>query len=185
MRSTCSTSSRRRRPASISSGCSGSAATSSSNPGLCRDLNQRALAQAIRAFTLVLQAGQFGLVVLDLAEAPPDAVRRLPFTTWLRLQRLLEGCQTLGVLVGNEPMARSSAGLTIKAGSGQRDQQDQGSGIRDQTGQGRELSGSGTRSRFSGRLFEGLDVDASVIRARARGCENARLTLSTEANAYV
>jgi len=82
------------------------------NPGLCRDLNQRALAQAIRAFTLVLQAGQFGLVVLDLAEASPDAVRRLPFTTWLRLQRLLEGRQTMGVLVGNEPMARSSAGLT-------------------------------------------------------------------------
>src|SRR4030095_1045172 len=32
-----------------------------SNPGMCRDLNQRALEQAIRAFTLVLQAGNFGL----------------------------------------------------------------------------------------------------------------------------
>src|SRR4051812_3292370 len=28
------------------------------NPGLCRDLNQRALEQAIRAFALVLQAGK-------------------------------------------------------------------------------------------------------------------------------
>ena len=135
---------------------------------ICRDRNQRALAQAIRAFTLVLQAGRFGLVILDLAEAPPDAVRRLPFTTWLRLQRLLEGCQTMGVLVGNEPMARSSAGLTIKTiNVGSRDH------------------AQGTGSRFSGRLFEGLNVGASVIRARARGCENARLTLSTEANAYV
>src|SRR3981081_966253 len=54
------------------------------NPGACRDLNQRALEQAIRAFTLVLQAGNFGLVVFDGAEAPVQALRRLPFTTWLR-----------------------------------------------------------------------------------------------------
>ncbi len=61
------------------------------NPGLCRDLNQRAMEQAIRALTLVLQAGNFGLVVLDVGEAPVDALRRLPFTTWLRLQRMVEG----------------------------------------------------------------------------------------------
>src|SRR6202049_2654343 len=30
------------------------------NPGLCRDLNHRALVQAVRAFTLVLEAGNFG-----------------------------------------------------------------------------------------------------------------------------
>src|SRR5215212_1196740 len=87
-----------------------------SNPGMCRDLNQRALEQAIRAFTLVLQAGNFGLVVFDVAEAPADALRRLPFTTWLRIQRIVEGSQTACVLVGGEPMARSSAGLTLKVG---------------------------------------------------------------------
>src|SRR4029079_2594107 len=54
------------------------------NPGLCADMNQRALEQAIRAFPLVLQAGNFGLVVLDVAEAPAQAIRRLPFTTWMR-----------------------------------------------------------------------------------------------------
>src|SRR5471030_1394859 len=86
------------------------------NQGLCRDLNQRAIEQAIRAFTLVLQAGNFGLVVFDVAEAPADAVRRLPFTTWLRLQRMVEGSQTACVLVGDEAMARSSAGLTLKCG---------------------------------------------------------------------
>ena len=72
------------------------------NPGLCRDLNQRALVQAIRAFTLVLQAGQFGLVAFDAGEAPADAVRRLPFTTWLRLQRMVEGTQTTCLLVGSD-----------------------------------------------------------------------------------
>ena len=88
------------------------------NPGLCRDLNQRALEQAINALTLVLQAGNFGMVVLDVAEAAREAIRRLPFTTWLRLQRIIEGSQTACVLVGTEPMARSSAGLTLRVGVG-------------------------------------------------------------------
>ena len=85
------------------------------NPGLCRDLNQRALVQAIRALTLVLQAGQFGLVACDAGEAPADAVRRLPFTTWLRLQRMIDGTQTACLLVGSERMARSPAGLSLQA----------------------------------------------------------------------
>ena len=85
------------------------------NPGLCRDLNQRAMVQAIRAFTLVLQAGRFGLVAFDAGEAPADAVRRLPFTTWLRLQRMVDGTQTACLLVGSDRMARSPAGLTLHA----------------------------------------------------------------------
>jgi hypothetical protein len=85
------------------------------NPGMCRDLNQRAMVQAIRAFTLVLQAGQFGLVTFDAGEAPADAIRRLPFTTWLRLQRMVEGTQTVCLLVGSDRLARSPAGLTLPA----------------------------------------------------------------------
>jgi len=117
-----------------------------SNPGMCRDMNQRALEQALRAFTLVLQAGNFGLVALDVAEAPSHAIRRLPFTTWLRLQRMVEGSQTICLLVGSEPMARSSAGLTVKVG-----QRSEGKG-----------------QRFGVRLFDGLDVDASIVSARWR-----------------
>jgi len=122
------------------------------NPGMCRDMNQRALEQALRAFTLVLQAGNFGLVAFDVAEAPSHAIRRLPFTTWLRLQRMVEGSQTICLLVGSEPMARSSAGLTVRVGV-----RDSGLGIRN--------SGS---IRFSERLFDGLDIDASIVSARWR-----------------
>jgi len=134
-----------------------------SNPGMCRDLNQRALEQAIRALTLVLQAGNFGFVVFDAAEAPADAVRRLPFTTWLRLQRIIEGSQTACVLVGTEPMARSSAGLTLRLGT---------AGIR----------GSGVGMRFQKCLFDGLSVEARVIRARAREKEEATALFSTVAS---
>jgi hypothetical protein len=83
-------------------------------PGLARDRNERPMEQAIRALALVLGAGSFGLVVFDAGEAPVDPLRRLPFTTWLRLQRMIEGRQTICVLVAGQPMARSSAGLTVK-----------------------------------------------------------------------
>ena len=85
------------------------------NPGLCRDLNQRALVQAVRALTLVLEAGNFGLVAFDVGEVPADAIRRLPFTTWLRLHRMVEGSQTVCLLVGSDRLSRSPRGLTLNA----------------------------------------------------------------------
>src|SRR6266550_9093865 len=149
------------------------------NQGLARELNQRAIEQAIRAFTLVLQAGNFGLVVFDVAEAPADAVRRLPFTTWLRLQRMVEGSQAACVLIGSQPMARSSAGLTLRLevtegirGSGVGSRRDSGLGSRD--------SASGIR--FQKCLFDGLSVEARVIRARAREQEEATAVFSTVAS---
>lgn len=142
------------------------------NPGMCRDLNQRALEQAVRAFALVLQAGNFGLVVFDAADAPADALRRLPFTTWLRLQRMVEGSQTACVLVGGEPMARSSAGVTIRLG-GEQDRPE---------GRGHRAEGSGQRAegpRFGARLLEGLDLAARAVRARARTRGDAPVALRT------
>ena len=85
------------------------------NPGMCRDLNQRAVVQAVRALTLVLDARNFGLVVFDVGEAPSDAVRRLPFTTWLRLQRMVEGTSTVCLLVGSDRLSRSPRGLSLQA----------------------------------------------------------------------
>ncbi|HYM24840.1 MAG TPA: hypothetical protein VEU08_16605 [Vicinamibacterales bacterium] len=127
------------------------------NPGMCRDLNQRALEQAVRAWALVLQAGNFGLVVFDVAEAPADAIRRLPFTTWLRVQRMVEGSPTACVLVGAQPMARSSSGLTLQMQS--------------------------PHSRFGSRLFDGLTIDARVAQARRHSPHqiDVRVPLSTTA----
>jgi hypothetical protein len=138
------------------------------NPGLCRDLNQRAMEQSIRALTLVLSAGHFGLVAFDAGEAPPETLRRLPFTTWLRLQRLVEGRQTVCVLVGSEPLARSSAGLTLRMGPHDPGLQPPREAI------------SGFRVR--GRLFDGLNVHARVVRARARMHEERTLALATVAS---
>jgi len=124
-----------------------------SNPGLCRDLNTRAVEQAVKAFTLILQAGHFGLAAFDVAEAPLDAIRRLPFTTWLRLQRIVEGSRTACVLVGEQSMARSSAGLTLQLDA--------------------------PRARFDAHLLNGLASSARVVRARARFQEHVCVPVST------
>ena len=77
----------------------------------------------------------------------------------MRLQRIVEGSQTTVLLVGSEPMARSSAGLTLRVGT----------------------QGSGFGIRFGQRVFEGLEVDARVVRARAREHEEATVSFTTVA----
>ena len=73
----------------------------------------RALDRALKALNLVLQAGGFSLVAIDLADVPPVRLRQIPFTTWPRVQRTIEGSDTACVLVTPEPLARSAGGLTL------------------------------------------------------------------------
>jgi len=72
-----------------------------------------AIDRALKALNLVLQAGGFGLVAIDLADVPGATLRRISFTTWLRVQRAVEGRDTACVLVAPEPIARSAGGLTL------------------------------------------------------------------------
>jgi len=162
------------------------------NPGLCRDTNQRAMEQAIRALTLVLTAGNFGVVAFDAGEAPVEAVRRLPFTTWLRLQRLVEGSQTVCVLIGREPMARSSAGLTLRLGSACMflrrpllDEQSPRSSRVLGTGVGPHATQECRDALAAPRLFEGLNVTARIVRARVRMHEETGVHITTTATAHV
>ena len=78
---------------------------------------QKALDRGVKALNLVLQAGGFGLVVLDLGEVAPQTIKRLPYTTWLRLHRVIEGSETACVLIGSEPIARSAGGVNVQLGS--------------------------------------------------------------------
>ena len=76
----------------------------------------RSVERAIKAFTLVLEARAFGLAVCDLADVPPAVLRRLPFTTWFRLARLIEGNRTVALIVAPERVGRSAGGVTIALG---------------------------------------------------------------------
>jgi len=69
--------------------------------------------RALKALNLVLQAGGFGVVAFDLADVPLAAIRQIPFNTWMRVQRVIEGSDTACVLLASEPLARSAGGLTV------------------------------------------------------------------------
>lgn len=75
--------------------------------------SERHLERALKALGLVLQAGGFGLVAMDLGDVPPPVLRRLPHTTWMRVQRAVEGSDTACVLLVSEPVARSAGGVTL------------------------------------------------------------------------
>jgi hypothetical protein len=80
---------------------------------------QKSLDRALKALNIVLQAGGFGLVVLDLGEVAAQTIKRLPYTTWLRVHRVIEGSETACVLIGSETIARSSGGVTVQLTAGQ------------------------------------------------------------------
>jgi hypothetical protein len=69
--------------------------------------------RALKALNLVLQAGGFAYVAIDLADVSRSTLARIPFTTWLRVQRIIEGSDTACVLVAPQPLARSTGGLTL------------------------------------------------------------------------
>lgn len=76
-------------------------------------LFDRTIDRALKALNLVLQAGGFGVVAIDLADVSPIVLKRIPFTTWLRVQRAIEGSDTACVLLVPEPLSRSAGGLTL------------------------------------------------------------------------
>lgn len=76
-------------------------------------LFDRTIDRALKALNLVLQAGGFGVVAIDLADVPAQTLKRIPFTTWLRVQRIIEGSDTACVLLTPEPLSRSAGGLTL------------------------------------------------------------------------
>ena len=119
-------------------------------------LVERAIDRALKAVNLVLQAGGFGVVALDLADVPLVALKRLPFTTWMRLQRIVEGSETACVLVVPQPTARSAGGITL-------------------TLEARAAwAGDSDRSR----RLDGLDVEARVISPRRKVEGNVRVRCS-------
>ena len=84
------------------------------------DLFQTACERAIKAFNLILQAAGSRvpvLAVLDLADMPAHVIRRIPFMTWLRLQRVLEGGEGVALLLADTHLGRGARGVTLQLAS--------------------------------------------------------------------
>jgi RecA/RadA recombinase len=74
---------------------------------------ERTVHQAIRALDLIVRAGGFAIVALDVADVPSRHLRALPWTTWLRLAHANEGRESACLLVGESPMGKSPRGLSV------------------------------------------------------------------------
>jgi recombination protein RecA len=106
--------------------------------------------RALKAMNLVLQAGGFGVVVFDLADVRGPAVRSFPPTTWMRLSRIIEGGDTVALLVGRTRLARSPGGVTVAL---------------DAAADAAHVRWSGTTDRS--RLLGGIVAEPRVISSRA------------------
>jgi len=106
----------------------------------------RIIDRALKALNLVLQAGGFAIVAIDFADVPSITLRQIPFTTWPRVQRVIEGSDTACVLVTPEPLARSAGGLTVS------------------------LTGRSTWAGTPGRshVLGGMDIRVQVVSPRKR-----------------
>ena len=67
---------------------------------------------AIKAADFLLRDGNFPLVIVDLVLNPADELRKIPQTSWYRLQRLVEAVPTACLIINRQSLV-SSAQLKI------------------------------------------------------------------------
>ena len=75
--------------------------------------------RALHATDLLLQAGGFAAIVLDMAGLAPAYVSRVPMATWFRYRAAAERTQSAFVLLTQYPCAKSSAELLLRLVNGE------------------------------------------------------------------
>ncbi len=77
------------------------------------------LDQALRATDLLLQAGGFASVVLDLGNAAPEKASRIQLATWFRYKQAAERTQCSLVVLGRRAYAQSAAAVVLECSAQQ------------------------------------------------------------------
>jgi hypothetical protein len=72
------------------------------------------LDQAIRATDLLLQAGGFAAIVLDLGDTAPEHASRIPLATWFRFRQAANRSRCSLIVLGQAPYAQSSAAAVLE-----------------------------------------------------------------------
>jgi recombination protein RecA len=70
--------------------------------------------QALRVTDLLLQAGGFSAIVLDMASIAPEHASRVPLATWFRYRAAVERTQASFLLMTQHPCAKSSGDLLLR-----------------------------------------------------------------------
>ena len=74
--------------------------------------------QALRVTDLLLQAGGFSAIVLDMASIAPEYASRVPLATWFRYRAAAERTQASILLLTQHPCAKSSGELLLRFAPG-------------------------------------------------------------------
>jgi len=72
------------------------------------------LDQALRATDLLLQAGGFSALVLDLGSTAPEHGCRIPLATWFRFRQAADRTRCSLVVLGQSAFAQSSAAVVLE-----------------------------------------------------------------------
>jgi recombination protein RecA len=79
------------------------------------------LDQALRATDLLLQAGGFSAIVLDMGSIAPEFALRVPLATWFRYRAAAERTHASVLLLTQHACTKSSAGLVLHCQPSQAD----------------------------------------------------------------
>jgi hypothetical protein len=125
---------------------------------------ERVIDRAIKSLNLVVQSGVCTLVVIDLIDLPATALRRLPASTWFRVERAIEGSDTAVLILAAQPVARSSGGRSVVL-DGNREPG---------TGNRNSIAAPGTRLPAPGVIWKGEhDRTRRIAGVRTRASVNA------------
>jgi hypothetical protein len=72
------------------------------------------LEQALKATDLLLQAGGFGAIVLDMSDVLSQHTIRIPLATWYRFRLAAEQARTALIFLSQAPCAHSCAALALR-----------------------------------------------------------------------
>jgi hypothetical protein len=75
--------------------------------------------QALRSMDLLIQAGGFGMVVVDLSDVPTRTVRQVPLNAWFRFRRAVEDTPTILLMIEQESNAKTCASLVLRLEAGE------------------------------------------------------------------
>jgi recombination protein RecA len=84
-----------------------------------RSHDWNAIDRALKATDLLLQAGGFSLLILDLGSVPAEMAWRIPLSTWFRFRAACERTRTTMVLLTQHACAKSSASMLLKMHAGE------------------------------------------------------------------
>lgn len=119
-------------------------------PGDKKIFAETPVEQALRVTDLLLQSSGFGLVAIDLGDAPLKWARRIPLASWFRFQRAVEKTPTVLFVVSPAPCAQTCATLAMKlsAVSSQRS------------------ANTRTKAPTHSQLLHGLHIESELLRSR-------------------